>query len=128
MSFWKKQIGHKSAIFIICIGILLLVLSIAYLFINIRSIRHYYTIRHRTDVGLIQSWMTLNYISRSYAVPESLLLKTANVTMQQTRHQSLSNIAKTHKESPSGIIEIIRNTILQYKSHMTVTPSPALMK
>ena len=125
MTFWKKQIGHKSAIFIICTGLLLLVLSIAYLFINIRSIRHYYTIRHRTDVSLIQGWMTLNYISRSYTIPESLLLKTANVTMEQARHQSLSNIAKTNKESLSGIIEIIRNTILQYKAHITATPSPS---
>jgi hypothetical protein len=125
MTFWKKQIGHKSAIFIICIGMLLLILSIAYLFINIRSIRHYYTIRHRTDVGLIQGWMTLNYISRSYAIPESLLLKTANVTMEQARHQSLSNIAKTHEESLSEIIKIIRNTILQYKAHITASPSPS---
>jgi len=125
MSFWKKPIGHKSAILTIFIGILLLVLSIAYLFINIRSIRHYYIIRHRTDVSLIQSWMTLNYISRSYAIPESLLLKTANVTMLQARHQSLGNIAKTHKESLSGIIEIIRNAILQYKAHISATPSPS---
>jgi hypothetical protein len=76
-------------------------------------------------VGLIQSWMTLNYISRSYAIPESVLLKTANVTMQQARHQSLGNIAKTHKQSVALIIEVIRNTILQYKAHITATPSPS---
>ena len=126
MSFWKKQIGYEGAIVIICIGLLLLAFSIFYLSRDIRNIHHYYVIRHRTDVNLIQSWMTLRYISGSYGVPESLLLKTARITTQQARHESLNNIAKTHKESSMQIIQAIRAVIIQYKARMmTITPVPS---
>jgi hypothetical protein len=113
---------HHKEIIMVCLGVLIFVIGSIYLIKDVSTIRHFYTIRHRNNVNMIQTWMTLHYISSSYDVPEQVLLDATHTTLQQARHQSLSNLAKMHMESPSHVIAIVSAEILHYKAHITVTP------
>ncbi|HUD44766.1 MAG TPA: hypothetical protein VMR41_04445 [Patescibacteria group bacterium] len=120
----KRHIAKNIALVTICIGVFFLLVSGIYLFTDVRTIHHYYSIRHISNVDMIQNWMTLHYISNSFAVPEQVLLNATHTTLQQSHHQSLSNLAKTHNESAQQLIATIRSVILQYKAQISVTPTP----
>lgn len=81
-------------------------------------------IPRQTDVSLIQDWMTVPFIARSYHVPEAILFAKLEVDSQTNRKSSLSSIASKSNKSSQEIITLIKQQITEFQSKQSESPSP----
>ncbi len=72
------------------------------------------------DVIAIEPWMTIHYISRAYAVPESYLIASVNISdSRPVSHVPLRTLAVRYNRSVSGIIREIQIAIESYRKGYT---------
>ena len=108
----KRQIAIAAVI----VGSVILIIGVAGLVMNLTTVKKAYTVRSSNNVNTIQTWMTLHYISLSFNVPESVLLKATNTTLIQARRQSIAALAKKHNETTAQLVSIIKTAISNYKT------------
>ncbi len=110
----KKRIdtGHL----ILGIGVICLVIA------GIVGFRYFRQLRHRpfprpteTNVELIQGWMTLPYVSRTYHVPLPYLYETISVDNENLQKTNLDTIAKQKGMSPAEMISLVKDGITKWQ-------------
>lgn len=119
----RKTLTHHYTYILACV-FLCIAIFLAYK-INYQ-IRHNPFPRPReVNVSLIQDWMTIGYISRTYLVPEEVLLNLLNISNQDTRKLTLSKIAKLQGKSSEQIISEVRIIIQTFQDeHKLSIPPP----
>lgn len=70
----------------------------------------------QTNVSLIEGWMTIPYVSRTYHIPEPMLLEKLNIDPSTSRKKSLQDLAKLQGESQTAYLERIRKIITDLQS------------
>ena len=95
------------------------------------SVKISYEMKHRpfprpreVNVSLIQPWMTIHYISRTYQVPEDILLKELSVSTSNTRTMTVSKIASLQNKKISEVVEQVRDIVSQYQQSYKSPPPP----
>ena len=106
----------KTAIACVAIGLLLLIATALYARYSYKRLPHQLPSRSVQDVTTVQDWMTIHYIARTYAVPETLLIDTLHISVQQASHQNLVAIAHAQNKTPQQIETSIQAAIIQYRS------------
>jgi hypothetical protein len=71
----------------------------------------------------IAQWMTVRYISRTYHVPEPVLLQALGVSAGQARFRSLESIADLKHTTADQEVAAIRAAIHAYRHPPTPAPS-----
>lgn len=86
-------------------------------------------VRHRpppiprqTNVSLIQDWMTVPFIARSYRVPESILFNKLGIDPETSRRSSLSSIAAKTNQTSQTVIDLLKEQISQFQSDRLAPP------
>lgn len=94
--------------------------------------RYFSRIHHRpplhpreTNVQLVQSWMTLPYIARTYRIPISVLWEKLQVDPKKDERSSLETIAQDENKTPEEIVEKVKATITEFQK---LPPAPPLPK
>lgn len=76
-----------------------------------------------TNISLIQDWMTIPYISRTYGVPGSEIFSELEIDPGEYRNSSLSQIAEGSGQSSDELINKIKNIITRFQSAHQKPPS-----
>jgi hypothetical protein len=121
----KNKVSEKKRLLLY---FLLFISLISILFACYLGVRILQRVGHRpppiprqTDVSLIQEWMTVPFIARSYKIPEAILYEKLEIDPLNNRKSNLSSIAtKTGKSTPQ-IINQIKNVISEFQKNQ---PSP----
>lgn len=116
----RKTLTHHYTFILACI-FLCIAIFLAYK-INYQ-IRHNPFPRPReVNVSLIQDWMTVSYISRTYLVPEEVLLNSLNISDQDTRKLTLSKIARLQGKSSQEIVSEVKTIIQTFQQEHKLPP------
>lgn len=78
-------------------------------------------IPRQTDVSLIQDWMTIPFIAKSYRIPEPELYKAIGIDQPTDRKASLSSLAIKSGKSQQEIINQIKKAVEDFQKNQ---PSP----
>lgn len=78
-------------------------------------------IPRQTDVNLIQEWMTIPFIARSYSVPEPLLFEKLGIDHETNKRSNLSSLATKSGRSTQQVIDLVKETITTFQAN----PQPA---
>lgn len=117
----RKALTHHYTFILACI-FLCIALFLAFK-INHQLHEHPFPRPREINVNLIQGWMTIPYISRTYLVPEEVILRLLNVSTNDTRTLTLNKIAKLQGKSSSQVIEEVRKIIQTFQeSHKSPPP------
>ena len=82
----------------------------------IQRFQHARTLASQRDVSTIQPWMSIHYISRVYAVPESYLIVHLNFTdSRPVSHIPLRSLAARYNRSVDGLIRDVQIAIKTYR-------------
>lgn len=88
-------------------------------FQTIRAIQRFQQARAQVaqgDVSTIQPWMTIHYVSRVYAVPESYLIEQLNITdSRPVSHVPFRTLAVRYNRSIDWFIRDIQTAIKAYR-------------
>ena len=77
----------------------------------------------QTDVSVIESWMTLKYISRSFGVPEIELEKQLELPALTYQKSNLNKIAKDTNQDTEVLIQKIQKIVVEFQAtHPTPPP------
>ena len=122
----SKKLNKRLIVYIlILVGIASIIFASTIGFNIFRKVSHRPPpIPRQTNVELIQDWMTVPFIAKSYHVPEPLLFEKLGINAQEFRRSNLSTIAQTTNKSPVDIIQIIRQTIAEIQSSPPQVKSP----
>ncbi len=108
--------------YLLLIGVVCLILA------GVLSYRYVHRIQHRprpipreVNVSLVQGWMTIPYLSRTYGVPESELFLRLNIDPKKDRNFSLERVAERSGKSQQAVIEEVQNAIREFQ---TAHPPP----
>jgi hypothetical protein len=75
-----------------------------------------------TNISLIQPWMTVPYISRTYGVPSEILYKKLGLNPLASKRLSLDRIAKQQKKLSSAVIKDVQDIITQFQQEHALPP------
>jgi hypothetical protein len=75
---------------------------------------------HSTDVSLIQSWMTYDYVGHVYGLPINYLKTTLSITDPNYPHVTISNSAGALHENADALTAQVRSAV----THYFVAPTP----
>ncbi len=78
-------------------------------------------IPRQTDVTLIQEWMTVPFIARSYRVPENELFEYLKIDSQTDRRLNLVSLSAKKGLSTHALISQIQKYITQFQSRQDKT-------
>jgi hypothetical protein len=78
-------------------------------------------IPRQTDVSLIQEWMTIPFIARSYSIPEPILFEKFSLDPATNRKSNLTSLASKSGMSTQQVIDLIKLTIQDFQKNQ---PSP----
>jgi LysM repeat protein len=77
------------------------------------------------DVRAVHDWMTVPYIARVYHVPQSTLYTALHLAPTKSdAHMTLNEIAQRRHVPVTKIIQLVQQTILQYRRQHPQTPTP----
>src|SRR5579884_3107864 len=99
-----KPSSSNPGLALVSAGFFFLILASFLAVTYIQSPRPRVPPRRPPDVNAIAGWMTVRYISRAYAVPETVLLDALKLSEEQARHQSLDHIARLKHQSSDETI------------------------
>jgi hypothetical protein len=122
----SKKLNKRLIVYIlILIGIASIIFASTIGFNIFRKVSHRPPpIPRQTNVELIQDWMTVPFIAKSYHVPEPLLFQKLGVNSQEFRRSNLSTIAQKTGKNMTDVIQIIRQTISELQSSPPQVKSP----
>jgi hypothetical protein len=106
----------------VVVGLIFLVIAAVYASGYSHRPRQHLPPPRLADVSTIEDWMTVHYVAVAYAVPEQRLLDALHVNAQQSRRQSLADIARAQHTSPDQILAIVRSEVQQYQQNQSPTP------
>ena len=64
-----------------------------------------------SDVGMIQVWMTFEYINVTFNIPKSFLESNLNITDTRYPQVSLSRYARGQKSDPNVVLTQVQNAV-----------------
>ncbi len=99
---------------------------------TVRAIQRFQQARLQSvqrDVNAMQPWMTIQYISRVYAVPEGYLIERVGITdARQVSHVPLRTLAVRYNRSVDELIRELQIAIKTYRKqdyqHLYFSGSP----
>jgi hypothetical protein len=124
----EKKISEKKRL----IFYLLLFISLVSLLLAVYlGLSLYQQVGHRpppiprqTDVNLIQDWMTIPFIARSYRIPEQGLYRHLGIDSASNRRTSLMSLASKQGISTQSLISQIQEYITKLQTHQTEISPP----
>ena len=102
----------------LAIAMILFCLGMAYfLFVRtIRSTAHRpLPIPRQSNISLIQNWMTIRYLSRTYGVPEKVFSTKLSTNIQTDHNLTLDHLAKKLGETTPTLMGDIQTIITESK-------------
>jgi hypothetical protein len=85
-----------------------------------------------TDVSLIRGWMTIEYVSRAYSVPEPVLVDGLQLSRADSDRRTLAQIAaERNPDDPEQLIADVGALILEFQARYphglpTLEPKPGI--
>lgn len=120
----KKKKIYRLGFYLLIIGFFCILIS------GILGLRIINTIGHRpppvpreTNISLIQEWMTVPYISRTYGVPEPVIFSELNIDHQKYSKSSLKQIASYTNLKETDLVESVKKIITEFQSSHTKPPA-----
>jgi len=115
----------------LAVGAILVGLALV-VFFGLRAFRSYLRIHNAglqpgaTDVTLIRGWMTVEYLSKMYGVPQEVIFAGLGVPAQGNEQKSLSQLNRQYApEQQYEMINRARTAIHNYLTqHPTSSPAP----
>ena len=78
-----------------------------------------------TDVELIRDWMTIKFISRTYAVPERILFEALDISPNSNFEKSLKDINEEYFPDQDGyVLDLIKATVQTNLPQPPTGPTP----
>lgn len=118
-----KPLPRTFAYILLVLGCIFLLFA---LFFTIRTVLFFmhppHPITRETNSDLIQDWMTLPYISRAYQIPEPKLREALNLGENPNRSDSISKISQKNNLQVSELLNLIRQTIVDYQKEHSPRP------
>ena len=121
----KIKNARKLAFYLLIIGFICILIS------GVLGLQIFGKVGHRpppmpreTNVSLIQDWMTLPYISRTYGVPQEVLFEKLNIDREKFPHSSLSQISSKTNINVQVLIDNTKNIINDFQSSHKNPPIP----
>ena len=100
--------------------ILAVVLSIN----TFHSVHHkHFPIPRQTNVELIQGWMSVRYISKTYGVPEEIFSQKLRIDVAQNHKITLNAIAKKKNEYVGIVISDVQSLIQSFQATHQIPPN-----
>jgi hypothetical protein len=91
------------------------------------------TLRHTrlrlgvTDTNLIQDWMSIPYIARSYRVPETVIWQGLGISERGNRIKNLGLLDREYAHGQPGVIaNRVKAIVSAYLAQHPPTPTPAV--
>jgi hypothetical protein len=102
---------------------------IASLLFTLRTYRSWQFLRSAQEIGAadtasVRPWMTVEYIARTYGVPESALAERLGVPAEASARTSLRQLAGQRGQSPVELVQEAQRAIAELRQ--TGRPPPAL--
>jgi hypothetical protein len=115
-----QPLGTRSRLFVtsilLCFALGVTIFCAVQTFWAIQRFQQARILAAQRDVSTIQPWMTIHYISRVYAVPESYLIVHLNFTDSRlVSRVPLRSLASRYNRSVDGLIRDIQITIKTYR-------------
>lgn len=121
-----QKIKHfpKVGYYLLVVGLICVVIA------GILGFRTFERIGHRpppmpreTNVSLIQEWMTIPYISRTYGVPMPELFEKLSLDSEKDSRSSLVAIAKQKNIETDSLINSLKNIISEFQASHSKPPA-----
>lgn len=110
MSLRKKTNSLKI------IGIIFVLLSLFFGFRIYKNInRRPFPNPRETNVSLIQSWMTIDYVSKTYGIPMPEIKKNLNYSFNSS-NMSIDKISKDNNISDQKVIDELKKIITDFQN------------
>ena len=110
------------------LSLLLILIGLGFtLFFGLRAMRAFRHVREgprETDVELIQSWMTIPYISHIYKVPPDYIFTQLNIPEPENRDKNISQLNDEFASGESGVILAQVKAIIQQFQAEHSAPEP----
>lgn len=120
----KKVHSEKLGFYLLIIGFICILIS------GILGLRIFEKVGHRpppqpreSNVSLIQDWMTIPYISRTYGVPGSEIFSKLEIDPGEYKNSSLSQIAQNSGRNSNELINEMKKIISDFQSTHTKPPA-----
>lgn len=109
------------------IGILAL-LGALFLSINTTQTirRNFRGLTTETNVNLVESWMTLSYVSHAYHIPENVVREKLHLAPNQTLRISIKKLAENTHISPDVFLKNVREMISTFQKTEGTPPTPSV--
>ena len=112
----RRPLNRRLAYFLLIFGCICLLFALFFTFRTVKFLlRPPHPISRESNVALIEDWMTLPYISRTYQIPEPKLIEALGLKEPPTRSQSLKIIAQKNNLNPDQTIAQIREAITEFQ-------------
>ena len=107
---------HSLHYYLLLIGIVSLGIVIFFTIRSFNRLRHEpFPHPRKSNVTLIQSWMTLDYVSHSYLVPGDELGKRLHIDFAANRKRSLGSIAKGQQQDTTQFILRVQQAVADFQ-------------
>ncbi len=104
----------------LCVGLALLLAT-----------RTFFSVRHRpfplpreTNSSLIQDWMTITYVSRTYGVPDRVFAEKLSIDESKLRRVSIKELARSESIDTATLLIKIQEIIRDFQAEHTAPPKP----
>jgi hypothetical protein len=78
-----------------------------------------------TDVELIRDWMTIKFISHTYAVPEKFLFEALDISPNSNFEKSLKEINEEYFPDQDGyVLDLVKATVQTHLPQPPTGPTP----
>lgn len=119
----KLKSARKLGFYLLIIGFICILIS------GILGLRIFDRVGNRpppqpreTNISLIQDWMTIPYLSRTYGVPAPEIFSKLEIDPGEYKNLSLSQIAQKSGRNPDELIDEIKSIISDFQSTHTKPP------
>ncbi len=113
----KLQKKHEESVLLVISVICLILAGILSFNMLHRVHRRLFPISTESNVSLIQGWMSIRYISRTYGVPEEIFSQNLSIDLTTGRTLTLTAIAKKLHKNPAIFIKEVQTIILEFQSN-----------
>ncbi len=115
----KKEKIH----YLVILGLVFILVALIYGYKTVHELRRRpFPVPRQVNVDLLQAWMNIPYISRTYGVPEEVLLQSLNISTNNSRSLTVNKIAQLKGKPVPEVIEEVK-TIIQNFQETHRTPS-----
>ncbi len=112
----RRFFRRNFAYLLLTVGFICVLFALFFTFRTVMFMVHPpHPISRQSNVALIEDWMTLPYISRTYQIPEPKLVEALGLKEVPNRSQSIKTIAEKNHKNPAELLNQIRTGITEFQ-------------